>query len=123
MTDTLTVARGPLIYTAESYDNPSLESAYPHFEGLGIKSDTTFTESPLSIEGIDMIALSTKGNDVYALEQINVTQPWRRVSSKEPARSWKRLNEKLVFVPWFARANRGGAGHVRTSFIRADEAQ
>jgi DUF1680 family protein len=122
MTDTLTVSRGPIIYTAESFDNPELEERHPHFEGLGIKSTTQFKDVPLQIEGIDMVGLSTSGHDLYALEQVSTTVPWRAITAAKPARTWKQLNEKLVLVPWFARANRGGRGHLRTSFMRADEA-
>nr|XP_018259402.1 uncharacterized protein I303_08330 [Kwoniella dejecticola CBS 10117]OBR81560.1 hypothetical protein I303_08330 [Kwoniella dejecticola CBS 10117] len=121
-TDTLTVSRGPIIYTAESFDNSALEGQYTHFDGLGIKSNTQFEEFPMEIEGIEMIGLRTKGNDVYAIEEVTTEIPFRAVTSKSPARTWKKLNEGLTVVPWFARANRGGAGHVRTSFIRADEA-
>jgi DUF1680 family protein len=122
MTDTLTVSRGPIIYTAESFDNPELEERYPHFQGLGISSATQFKEVPLQIEGISMIGLSTSGHGLYALEQVSTTVPWRAVTVAKPARTWKKLNEELVLVPWFARANRGGRGHLRTSFMRADEA-
>jgi hypothetical protein len=44
------------------------------------------------------------------------------VSGKSKARTWKKVGEGLKLVPWFARANRGGEGRVRTAFIRADEA-
>jgi DUF1680 family protein len=121
MTDTLTVSRGPIIYTAESFDNPGIEERYPHFEGLGINSTTQFEEVPLQIEGIDMIGLSTSGHGLYALEQVSTAVPWRAVTVAKPARTWKKQTEELVLVPWFARANRGGRGHLRTSFIRADE--
>ncbi|OCF42828.1 hypothetical protein I317_03305 [Kwoniella heveanensis CBS 569] len=121
--DTLTVSRGPIVYTAESYDNSDLESKYKHFQGLGIKSSSSFQETPLEIEGIPMVGLSTAPGDVWLLEEAYKNQPYRAVSDKRPARTWTRLEgQKLTFVPWFARANRGGAGHVRTSFLRADEA-
>ncbi|WVF71045.1 hypothetical protein IAT40_005842 [Kwoniella sp. CBS 6097] len=121
--DTLTVSRGPIVYTAESYDNADLEAKYKHFQGIGIKSSTTFEETPLEIEGIPMIAISTAPGDVWLLEEAYKNQPYRAVGAKQPARTWTELEgKKLTFVPWFARANRGGAGHVRTSFLRADEA-
>ena len=120
--DTLTVSRGPIIYTAESVDNSSLNEMYKHFEGVGLTSSTRFTESKLGIEGIQMISLATAKGDVYALEQTGSTQSYRVVDGSKPTRQWKKLDEKLVFIPWFAKSNRGGAGQLRTSFLRADEA-
>ena len=120
--DTLTVSRGPIIYTAESIDNTALGKANNHFEGVGIGSNTKLKEGKLKIEGIDMMTLSTEPGSVYVLEGLDSSKPFKEVNAGSPARTWKKVNDQLVFVPWFARANRGGAGHVRTSFIRADEA-
>ena len=127
--DTLTVSRGPIIYTAESIDNP-FEEKHRHFEGIGIKSSAKFRQHELEIEGIRMIGLEIDGSDgsaVYVLDQVSDRRPYRDVKvgdggkSAAPARSWTRLEDKLVFLPWFARANRGGAGRLRTSFLRVDE--
>lgn len=118
--DTLTVTRGPVVYLAESIDNTKLEADYTHFEGIGILESTEFDEHKIEIEGVPVISLSTRGNDVVALAQLSSQAAYRRVTNNAPARSWKRLHYKLTFVPWFARANRGGAGHVRTAMMRAD---
>ncbi len=120
--DTLTVSRGPIIYTAESFDNDSLDSSYPHFTGIGMSESTTFTEHTMEIEGIPMIGLASK-EKVYALNEVGSKEPYRVVGggSGVKGRSWKMLEEGLVLVPWFARANRGGKGRVRTAFIRVGE--
>jgi len=116
-TDTLTVQRGPIVYTAESIDNDVLEKAYPHFAGVSLSETTTFTESTLDIEGIPVIMLKTV-NEVYAKDQVKDASSFRRVSQESPAVTLSKVEQGLVLVPWFARANRGGRGHVRTSFER-----
>lgn len=115
--DTLTVSRGPIVYTAESYDNADLEKTYTHFEGIGIKSSTTFTTRPLEIESIPLLGLTT--TEGYVMDNLSSRPSYSAVAPKNPARKWTSVGE-LTLVPWFARANRGGAGHVRTAFLRAD---
>ena len=118
--DTLTVKRGPIVYTAESVDNPQLEKRFPHFEGVGIRSTARFIETELEIEGIPVVSLTTEEGEVYAEEHLGSRPAYSPVNVKNPARRWTRQPGALVLVPWFARANRGGAGHVRTSFLRVN---
>ncbi|WVR07708.1 hypothetical protein IAU60_004750 [Kwoniella sp. DSM 27419] len=117
--DTLTVSRGPIVYTAESVDNAAIDGAYPHFQGIGLSTKTTFDEERAVIEGIPVVMLKAD-QSAYAVNEINTSSAYRAVTSKTPARSWKKLDDRLTFVPWFARANRGGAGRVRTAFLRAE---
>ena len=70
---------GPVIYTAESVDNETLEIKHPHFEGIGIKSNTQLTGTALEIEGIPGINLSTKGGDCVPLGANLI--PMRRIGS------------------------------------------
>ncbi len=118
--DTLNVARGPIVYVAESVDNAPLESAFKHFQNVGISQSITFDEHALDIHGLPMIGLSATAGHVYALKETSQAA-YRPIDAKSPARTWQRLEHGLEMVPWFARANRGGAGHVRTAFLRADE--
>ncbi len=87
----------------------------------------TFTEHQMEIEGIPMIGLRTKER-AYALDQMGEKEAYTVVGGGvgsgekgKKARSWKRLEEGLRFVPFFARGNRGGAGRVRTALLRVDE--
>ena len=114
--DLLTVTRGPIVYTAESFDNPEIDGKYPHFAGIGLSEQETFQEVPTTIEDVPVVLLKASGS-AYALREINSAEPYAVVGS-HPARNWDKLSRGLVFVPWFARANRGGAGRVRTSFPR-----
>ncbi|WRT69314.1 uncharacterized protein IL334_006298 [Kwoniella shivajii] len=116
--DTLTVSRGPIIYTAESFDNAEIDEKHRHFEGVGITSDTTFSEKEEVIHGIPVITLQAN-ETAFVLHELANDQAYRIVTKEKPARSWKKLEKGIKFVPWFARANRGGAGHVRTSFLKS----
>lgn len=114
--DTLTLQRGPIVYTAESVDNVELETDHPHFEGLGIRSDTTFHATNKDIAGLTVIMLETESTGAYVSAGIDERRLYRPVQAEE--QRWVALEKPLVFVPWFARANRGGKGHVRTAFRR-----
>ena len=123
--DTLTVKRGPIVYVAEDMDNKSLEDSYPHFERLGLSEAAEFEEEAMEIEGIPLVKLTTKPGCVFALDSGDPNVLYRPVRRGQPARTWKKLDEKLTLVPWFARANRGGKIHVRVPFLRvgADKVQ
>lgn len=115
--DTLTVTRGPIVYTAESFDNPSIDSKYPHFSGVGILSSARWSESIEMIQDVEMIMLQADRSFVW--KEATHEGGYRVVSPDGPGRTWKELDSGLKLVPWFARANRGGAGRVRTAFLRA----
>lgn len=117
--DTLTVSRGPIIYVAEGVDNESLERKYTHFEHVGLEQSATFDEEEIEIRGIPMVGVTSRPGALFALEAPK--EAYSVVSGRKPARAWRPLEGSLTLVPWFARANRGGSGHVRTSFARADK--
>lgn len=132
--DTLAVMRGPIVFVAEDVDNSSLESSLPHFELVGLSESAQFEEVEDSFAGISTLRIITK--DVYTLDQtqgftnrangaskgIVTTLPavplYGAVKPGTPVRSWTRYSEPLILVPWFARGNRGGKGHLRTPFMR-----
>lgn len=113
--DTLAVARGPIIYTAESVDNDTISNVHPHFAGLGIRpipvGEDEVVETDERIQDIPVVGLSVP---VYALNEYGSKGLW--ISDR--GRTWTKLEERLHFVPWFARGNKGGTGQVRTCFTR-----
>jgi DUF1680 family protein len=119
--DNLTIRKGPIVYVAETIDNQELERDYPHFTGLGIPPTAKITAENMTIEGLEVTGLVIDGSDVFAVQQLEQESAFGLVTAKKPARSWKRLNQEIKLVPWFARANRGGAGHVRVALLRVDE--
>ncbi|BEJ16938.1 hypothetical protein CspHIS471_0603390 [Cutaneotrichosporon sp. HIS471] len=116
--DTLTVTRGPIVYVAESVDNAALDKAHPHFEGVGLYPTARFTEKQIEIEGVSIIALASQPGDAAVLKQYATDTPYRVVEGAHPTRIWEKIADPVTFVPWFARANRGGARRIRTSFLR-----
>lgn len=119
--DNLTVRKGPIVYVAETIDNQQLEKDYPHFAGLGIPPTAQITPENMTIEGLNVTGLVINASDVYAVQQLGQEPAFGLVTSKNPARSWKKLDQEIKLVPWFARANRGGAGHVRVALLRVDQ--
>lgn len=109
--DTLTLSRGPIIYVAESVDNQAVAKRFPHFEGLGIRSDAKVEEHVDDVRGIPIVSLRSH---VLFLDNWDTEELW--VEGRQ--RTWSEVDQPLIFVPWFARANRGGSGQVRTSFPR-----
>lgn len=118
--DTITVSRGPIVYVAEGVDNEMLERKYKHFENVGLDQSAVFDEHGIKVGGIPMIGLTSRDGALFALESPK-QEAYNVVSERSPARQWRQLQDTLTLVPWFARANRGGSGHVRTSFARADK--
>lgn len=123
--DTLSVKRGPIVFVAEDIDNPELEESNPHFELVGIAENAGFSSEMIEVAGISVLKLTTQ--EVYTLDQQALLvnggghvepQLWRSVRRGRPVRSWTKAKAPLTFVPWFARGNRGGKGHLRVPFLR-----
>lgn len=106
------------MYVAEAIDNQEIEGQYPHFGGIGLSESTTFTESIISIEGVSIVCLTTSAKDVYADSAVKEEGMYNTAVGQRRRKAWTCLNSGLVYVPWFARANRGGNGHVRTAMQR-----
>lgn len=113
--DLLTVTRGPIVYVAESVDNVALDERFPHFEAVGLTTTATFTESEETLEGVTVTLLTSASGDFKHLDRWDLNQGY---TVAKPA-TWSPVEDKVTLVPWFARANRGGAGRLRTSFARA----
>jgi DUF1680 family protein len=114
--DTLTVCRGPIVYCLEDVDYSNLKPITPNFERLGIPVVAEYTEHHTQIEGVPMVLLKTR--DIYGLPLAERAALHRFVDKDTPARQWCKLDREVTFVPFFARANRGGKGHHRTSLLR-----
>ena len=112
--DTLTVTRGPIVYTAAGVDNSELDAESPHFAGVGLSERETFAESKEVIRDIEVVMLTADG-PAYKRRDLDRTALYELVDGR---REWERLAQPLRFVPWFARGDRGGSGRVRTLFPR-----
>ncbi|OTA70433.1 glycoside hydrolase family 127 protein [Hypoxylon sp. EC38] len=115
--NTLTLARGPLIYCVEDVDNAWEQD---HFRNVGIKSDSEVTESDEEIDQIGerYIALRSVG----WIRKIDDRAESEGESGVEPGSSLPQTvlveQKDLTFIPYYLRANRGGRGHMRVGLLR-----
>ncbi|KAI1762185.1 glycoside hydrolase family 127 protein [Hypoxylon sp. FL1150] len=113
--NTVTLARGPLIYCVEDVDNPWEQD---HFRNVGIRSDSEVAERD---EEVDQI-----GERYIALRSAcwirTIDDRAESVSGVEPGLSPPETvvaaKEDLTFIPYYLRANRGGKGHMRVGLLK-----
>lgn len=114
---TLTLARGPIIYCAEDTDNPWEMN---HFKDIVIKRGSPVSEEVRVAEqtGETYVALRTKcwRRDMGEWENTGTGDGCAREAGEV-----RLVDEReIVLVPYYARANRGGRGHMRVGFVRGD---
>jgi uncharacterized protein len=112
--NTLTLARGPMIYCVEDVDNPWEEN---HFKDVIVEQRSAIEEEKREWEGESYVALRSKGRS-------RILDPWaHKKPGADPGaiNSIPSLSEErdLVFVPYYLRSNRGGRGHMRVGLLRA----
>lgn len=127
--DTITLARGPLIYCLEDIDNPWVTD---HFKTLVFTpSKAILSEAPRTdestgetyivviaslIEVLDGGVWTSRGSGIIAVKHECGTGPGVRVEHIEVLES--DVGSELVFTPFYYRANRGGKGMMRTGLRR-----
>lgn len=129
--DTITLARGPLIYCLEDFDNPWVTD---HFKSLVFTpSRAILSEAPRTDEGtgetyvvvnaslietLDAGVWTSRGSEFIAVEheRLQGRGPGARVEHIKVLES--NVGCELVFVPFYYRANRGGKGMMRTGLRR-----
>ncbi|KAH8803517.1 hypothetical protein F5884DRAFT_904044 [Xylogone sp. PMI_703] len=113
--NTLTLARGPIIYCAEDADNTWETN---HFKDIMIKEDSPVTEERCVLEEYQepYIALHSK------CQERSVKQWESKAEGVEPGTAAQGIEigpeRKLTFVPYYFRANRGGKGHMRVGLLK-----
>jgi DUF1680 family protein len=113
--DTLSLARGPILYCVEDYDN-SWENN--HFRNLEISADAVVQEEQQELNGEKYRQLRSKGsvrNLTAWTEKKPGHEPGAAVSNFTGSQKEER---ELVFIPYYLRANRGGNGHMRVGLLR-----
>ncbi|KAI2624956.1 glycoside hydrolase family 127 protein [Hypoxylon sp. NC1633] len=113
--NTLSLARGPLIYCVEDVDNPWEQD---HFRNVGIKSDSEVTEKDEEIHkmGERYIALRS-ACWIRKVDDRAESAPGLEPGSCLPQAAVAAQKE-LTFIPYYLRANRGGRGHMRVGLLR-----
>ncbi|THW75575.1 DUF1680-domain-containing protein [Aureobasidium pullulans] len=113
--NTLTIARGPVVYCVEDVDNAWVED---HFESVLLSAECKITEEEVHDpnSGISYVALNvTKGASILDTQAFEET-PFLtndKLSKRKPL-------QELKFVPYYFRANRGGKGHMRVGLKKTD---
>ncbi|KAF4451551.1 hypothetical protein F53441_5508 [Fusarium austroafricanum] len=106
--NTLTLARGPLVYCMEDADNTWEDN---HFKDVGLKVGSPIKEEKRFIEGAEeeYVALRTScWRQAVEVKEAGVA-PGYTVDGK----ATDNRVEEAVFVPYYLRANRGGNGQMR----------
>jgi DUF1680 family protein len=112
--DIVALARGPLVYCLEDFDNPWVDD---HFKSLVIDPACLVTEKLVtdSLGGEDYVSLEAHGGATI-IDPSSVSGAM--VKPGESTRSAKKLEEDLNFIPYCLRDNRGGKGHMRVGIRR-----
>ncbi|KAI0015146.1 hypothetical protein F4780DRAFT_784444 [Xylariomycetidae sp. FL0641] len=114
--NTLTLARGPLIYCVEDSDNPWEDE---HFRNVGIKPDAEVTEQERTMDemGERYIELRSVGwvRKMDAWDQGDGSGQLSTGFTETVVGEGK----ELTFIPYYLRANRGGRGQMRVGLLKA----
>ncbi|KAI5853634.1 glycoside hydrolase family 127 protein [Durotheca rogersii] len=115
--NTVTLARGPLIYCVEDVDNPWERD---HFRNVGIRSDAEVTERDEAIDqsGERYISLRCLGWTRKVGDRSEPAAGTQPGSSSLLPQTVVAEQKDLVFIPYYLRANRGGRGHMRVGLLR-----
>lgn len=105
---TLTLARGPIVYCVEDVDNPWEDN---HFKDIMLDGQAPVVEVEKEWKGERFIALKTTG------KKRKMAGEWE-VTGSAPT-GMKDTPVEMLFVPYYLRANRGGKGHMRVGLLRS----
>lgn len=105
----LTIARGPIVYCVEDFDNPWVSD---HFKNTVIVPESPIQEHTAQIEGVSYVRLKSIG---WQRPITGMNGPFGEAKTQDV-----KLGEEheLVFVPFFLRSNRGGKGQMRVGLLR-----
>ncbi|KAL3480926.1 hypothetical protein BJX99DRAFT_254252 [Aspergillus californicus] len=93
--DQICIMRGPLVYCIEDVDNNM------NIDHIGLMDDSVSDGEPIDISGVSgVIPVQATGRElVKGKNNLYASEPWKYGDQK-----------RLVYVPYFLRANRGGNG-------------
>lgn len=112
--DIIALARGPLVYCLEDIDNPWVDD---HFKSLVLDPAATISESDALILGTGEPYIALTGQNCASFLRIdaNLAPQLHRGSITQKGDG---TVDKLNFVPYALRDNRGGKGHMRVGMRR-----
>jgi DUF1680 family protein len=112
--DVVALARGPLIYCVEDFDNPWVDD---HFKSLLINPSGEITENIISDSELGGSCITLTAHNAASFltvrDYLGPHIPVVKVPVKETSGV-----EHLNFIPYYLRDNRGGRGHMRVGIRR-----
>jgi uncharacterized protein len=117
--NTVTVARGPLIYCAEDVDNEWVDD---HFKSVTISPNARL-EQKVAFDGIlgeEYMVITAPGVKIESAKYDRMTGAFPGFNVDQ-LNSLNQENVQVTFVPYYYRGNRGGRGHMRVGFKIANE--
>lgn len=117
--NTVTVARGPLIYCAEDVDNGWVDD---HFKSVRISPNAKLEQKDAfdEILGEEYITVTVPGVRVDPSRYAGANGTFPGINA-EQVKGLGQEGIEVVFVPYYYRGNRGGKGHMRVGFRIAEE--
>lgn len=115
--NTVSLRRGPIIYCVEDFDNTWVQD---HFKGTFVDTNAVLIETEIKDDCTQdsYIRLTLEnGTKVLDLSRVRPNPSMSETYFAEQLRASKDI-EKLHFVPYYFRANRGGKGHMRVGLRR-----
>lgn len=112
--DIVALARGPLIYCVEDFDNPWVDD---HFKSLVLDPAATVKEAVISDSKLGESCITLTAHDAASFLAVEKSLG-PHVSVGKPSLKDKPAVEQLKFIPYCVRDNRGGKGHMRVGIRR-----
>jgi DUF1680 family protein len=114
--DIVALARGPLIYCVEDFDNPWVDD---HFKSLLLNPAGKITEAVISDSKLgESCTTLTAHNATSFLESDNYRAPHMSLEVAQKTQQKYPDVQQLHFIPYCLRDNRGGKGHMRVGIRR-----
>lgn len=112
--DIIALARGPLVYCLEDVDNPWVDD---HFKSLVFDPRAAISEGEASIAGTGEPYIALTGQNCASFLGVDTSLapqlPRESITQESDGKV-----DKLNFVPYALRDNRGGKGHMRVGMRR-----
>jgi hypothetical protein len=115
--NTITVARGPLIYCAEDVDNKWVDD---HFKSVLISRNAKFEVGTRHDENHEEYTTVTAPGVKYDLAKYEKLSGAMPGLTADEIKDLQKENVEILFVPYYYRGNRGGKGHMRVGFKTAE---
>jgi uncharacterized protein len=112
--DIIALARGPVVYCLEDIDNPWVKD---HFKSLVLDPAATISESEASIPGTGEPYIALTGQNCASFLDLDASLGPQLLRVSITQDSDVKV-DKLNFVPYALRDNRGGRGHMRVGMRR-----